>query len=201
MARLGPAQATDIMGSIQPRSFERTPHGQAHRILVDERDYFDATVMCNSAGKRWTHYWSTAQTQAFVVELLATIECTAKGLAQHRHKQANGARHTWVHPQIAQHLQQWLNVPRRTQQMGGWVYAATSPHVMVKIGKWQGSLEGLRTRYLTPYGPELQLVVAAVQDMSGCEDALHCIFNPFALGGELFDKSCWTAVTSMLKDM
>ena len=72
---------------------------------------------------------------------------------------------------------------------------------MVKIGKWGADLDTLRKRYLTFYGPQLLLTTAAVDDMKTCEDTLHCVFSPFALGGELFDKKCWHAVCSVIDSM
>ena len=97
------------MTAIQPRCFERTLHGKAHRILVDDRDYFDATAMCASAGKRWNNFWQLAQTQAFVAELAATTGITVVALVRTDANMANGARHTWVHRRVAIHLGQWIS--------------------------------------------------------------------------------------------
>ena len=59
----------------------------------------------------------------------------------------------------------------------------------VKIGMWTGSLDALRRRYLTPYGPSLTIKSAFVEDCVRVEATLHTQFQQHNLGGELFDKA------------
>ena len=53
---------------------------------------------------------------------------------------------------------------------------------------WTGSIDNLRTRYITPYGPDLQLNVNWVADAAMVEAQLHKQFAAQNLGGELFCK-------------
>ena len=70
----------------------------------------------------------------------------------------------------------------------GFVYIATSPLLKaVKIGSWRGDLKGLRRRYRTPYGPDLQIHSKEVADCRWSEALSDGKFDEHRLGGELFD--------------
>ena len=77
-------------------------------------------------------------------------------------------------------------------QKEGFVYLATSPLLhAVKIGSWKGAAEGIRTRYMTPYGPLVHVNAQWVADCRATERLLHTKFANKNVGGELFDKSCF----------
>lgn len=82
--------------------------GVYHRIPVREDGYFDATAMCTSVGKQLKNFNRNIGTDAFVEALSAQVHIPVIAL---RHQQGgrNGTRHTWVHPQVAAHLGQWLS--------------------------------------------------------------------------------------------
>lgn len=103
-----------------------------------------------------------------------------------------GGKHegTWVHPSALDNLRDWCLRPKRKRDGSGYVYAATSPLIpIVKIGMWTGSIDNLRKRYTTPYGPDLQLTVKCVADVVMAEAQLHKQFAVHNLGGELFCKN------------
>jgi hypothetical protein len=72
----------------------------------------------------------------------------------------------------------------------GYVYAITSPLVaVVKIGYWKGGLPELRSRYVTYYGPQLELYCKMFEDCAAAEKAMHAAFTGSAVTHELFDKA------------
>jgi len=79
---------------------------------------------------------------------------------------------------------------QRRSSRSGYVYLVTSPLVnVVKIGCWRGSVDCLRKRYVTPYGPALSLEVVHVPERVKSEARMHEEFAVHNRGGELFDKS------------
>jgi KilA-N domain len=81
--------------------------------------YINATAMCQAAGKLWGHYNDNAGTRAFLAALEADIGIPISGLVKSIKGGEAHLQGTWVHPQVALHLAQWL-----------------SPHFAVKVSKW-----------------------------------------------------------------
>lgn len=78
---------------------------------------------------------------------------------------------------------------KRKRGLSGYIYVATSNILnAAKIGMWRGSIDNLKKRYTTPYGPTLQIHTAVVDDCVGAEALLHKQFQHRNLGGELFEK-------------
>lgn len=85
-----------------------------------EDGYINATALCQNAGKQFGHYNANQTTQAFLKELQAEIGITITELMQ---VQKGGEPHfqgTWVHPQVATHLAQWLS-PKFAVQVSKWL--------------------------------------------------------------------------------
>ena len=85
-----------------------------------EDGYINATALCQNAGKQFGHYNANQTTQAFLKELQAEIGITITELMQ---IQKGGEPHlqgTWVHPQVATHLAQWLS-PKFAVQVSKWL--------------------------------------------------------------------------------
>ena len=84
--------------------------------------YINATLLCQEAGKQFGHYYSNAQTKAFLNVLSADIGIPISGLVQvikgGNDKLNQG---TWVHPKVAIHLGQWLS-PAFAVQVTTWVF-------------------------------------------------------------------------------
>ena len=134
---------------------QRNQMVNGHQHNLNLTGYLDATAMCAKEGRLWSNYVKSAQTQSFLDSLEAsTGECA---LVQ-QHTGGNGERHTWIHPSVCAHLKQWLEKPKATPTQPPRVYAVTSPVIgIVKVGKWCGSLQNLKTRYITVYGPEVSI--------------------------------------------
>lgn len=83
--------------------------------------YINATAMCKKAGKQWTHYYNNARTKDFLAELEAVNGIPLTALIQilmgGNDPKSQG---TWVHPDVAINLAQWLS-PRFAVQVSKWV--------------------------------------------------------------------------------
>ena len=172
-------------------------------IEIDGRGFVNASRICSSRGKTWSAYQQNAGSQAFIVELCASLGETKGGLVVQNPHADNRGRCTWVHPRLAEHVVHWVSLGKQTEvATRGLVYATTSPLFDgVKIGQWSGALSRLQSRYRTSYGRDTVVVTASVDDIHSTEDLLLTLFRPFSLGGELFDKACWGAVTQMIEKM
>ena len=70
------------------------------------------------------------------------------------------------------------------------VYLVTSPLLNgIKIGRWSGSLHGLRSRFVTSYGPGIAIQARYVANCTVIEKDMHAMFKGQCLGGELFCKA------------
>jgi hypothetical protein len=76
--------------------------------------------MCAAAGKLWGHYRALGGTEKFLEELASDIGITISELIQSV-RGGSGSQGTWVHPQIAIDLAQWLS-PRFRVQVSKWVF-------------------------------------------------------------------------------
>ena len=173
--------------------------GRQCSVKVNAKGYFDATAMCASEGKMWAQYWRNQGTQTFLTELASRVGLDTEQLVI-KGKEGNGGRHVWAHPGVRPHLLNWTAQKFSTKLgTGEMVYAVTSPLLgAVKIGRWSGSETTLLNRYRVYYGADVQLQSAVVDDSRDIESCLLCLFHPFHLNGELFDKVCWISVTTIL---
>jgi hypothetical protein len=86
-----------------------------------EDGYVNATAMCHAAGKKMSHYLMLAQTTAFVDELSSDAGIPASELVQAVKGGIPTFQGTWVHPQVAMNLAQWLS-PRFAVLVSKWVF-------------------------------------------------------------------------------
>ena len=71
--------------------------------------YINATILCQRAGKLFGHYRENARTQAFLEVLSLDIGIPISKLIEvHRGRGDRMLQGTWVHPQVAISLGQWL---------------------------------------------------------------------------------------------
>ena len=97
--------------------------------------YFNATAMCRASGKQMGHYLSNSTTKAFLSELSSDIGIPISELVQSVKGGPPQFQGTWVHPQVAINLAQWL-----------------SPKFAVLVSKWvlEWSTGNIR-QYTLPY--------------------------------------------------
>ncbi len=83
--------------------------------------YINATAMCNAAKKLIGHYLELKTTKDFVAELAKETKMNAAHLVQIARGGNSAYQGTWVHPQVAIHLGQWLSA-KFAVQVSKWVY-------------------------------------------------------------------------------
>jgi len=83
--------------------------------------YVNATAMCRVAGKQFKHYNANAQTKAFFAALESEVGIPTTKLVQSVSGGDYRIQGTWVHPQVAVHLAQWLS-PVFAVRVSKWVY-------------------------------------------------------------------------------
>ncbi|RJS04864.1 KilA-N domain-containing protein [Xanthomonas sp. CFBP 7698] len=96
---------------------------QVNNSLVEQRQldgYINATSMCQAAGRLFADYRRNGTTEAFLEELSADMGIPISVLIQ-QVKGGNGPQGTWVHPNVATHLAQWLS-PKFAVAVAKWVH-------------------------------------------------------------------------------
>lgn len=84
-------------------------NGKTLQVEIREKDgYFNATLMCQSAGKEWKNYWKAKDTKAYV-EALEKSVANGAALFDSRKTGPYASRGTWVHEQIAVDLARWIS--------------------------------------------------------------------------------------------
>lgn len=99
------------------------PHKVGSEIIsLRAKDgYINATAMCKAANRPWSRYWEVRASKEFAAELSTDLGIPISELIQSvsgGHPEIQG---TWVHPQVAIHLAQWLS-PRFAVLVSRWVY-------------------------------------------------------------------------------
>ena len=80
--------------------------GRTLKVEIRQSDgFFNATLMCQSAGKRWGNYYDIDRTRLYLSRLSAITGITAKDLVS----QTIRSEGTWVHRKVAIHLAQWIS--------------------------------------------------------------------------------------------
>ncbi|MDF2510478.1 MAG: KilA-N protein [Herbinix sp.] len=83
--------------------------------------YINATAMCQSSGKLIADYGRLATTNAFLQELSFDMGIPISELVQTVKGGDRRLQGTWVHPQVALHLAQWLS-PKFAVLVTKWVF-------------------------------------------------------------------------------
>lgn len=96
---------------INDNQLALVPHTyQGSVISQREADgYINATAMCKAAGKEWSSYKRLDASNEFIAALEGSLQIHRDLLIQTIATGPNEARGTWVHPQVAVHLAQWLS--------------------------------------------------------------------------------------------
>lgn len=89
----------------------RPLHHDGKTYLRRESDgYFNATLMCKNHGLEWSQYSRSPKTKDFLAELEGSMQNLQGPLIDQISTGANHLRGTWVHPQVAIDLAQWISV-------------------------------------------------------------------------------------------
>ena len=101
----------------------------------------------------------------------------------------NGQRVTWLHPDLAKDYIRWVKA-KKDRRLEGVLYAVTSPYYSaVKLGRWSGSIDGLRMRYKTVFPTDMQLIWVETTDTVAAEKRMLCEFKEQNIGGEVHLKA------------
>jgi hypothetical protein len=87
------------------------PHSYQGALIQQRLNdgYINATAMCRAAGKEWANYHQNATTKAFIKALEGSLGIPRHPVIHSILTGPNEHRGTWVHPQVAIHLAQWLS--------------------------------------------------------------------------------------------
>ena len=97
---------------------------QVQNSIVEQRasdGYINATAMCKAAGKQFNEYTSKTTTAAFLQELAAETGISVSELVQVVKGGQPHLQGSWVHPQVAIHLAQWVSA-KFAVQVSKWVF-------------------------------------------------------------------------------
>jgi hypothetical protein len=103
--------------------------------IIEQRSedgYINATAMCKAAGKLMADYARLASTKAYLQELASDMGIPITELMQSVQGGDPKLQGTWVHPQVAIHLAQWLS-PRFAVQVSKWVHEWMSGKIQAPI--------------------------------------------------------------------
>lgn len=98
------------------------PH-RVENTLVQQRTadgYINATAMCQAVGKLFADYGRLASTKEYTAALAADMGIPITELIQGVRGGEPGEQGTWVHPDLAIHLAQWLS-PKFAVAVSRWV--------------------------------------------------------------------------------
>ena len=91
-----------------PKSMVDEKGRTLHLEVNQTNGYFNATLMCKSAGKKWNDYYRNQGTGSFLKCLSVSAGISAIELI-FQPGGGNNQRHTWVHRKVAIHLAQWIS--------------------------------------------------------------------------------------------
>lgn len=103
----------------------------ADNDIVSQRvtdGYINATAMCKATGKMFADYGRLASTNAFLQELSSDMGIPISDLIQSAKGGQPHLQGTWVHPQVAIHLAQWLS-PKFAVLVSKWVFEWMSGNI------------------------------------------------------------------------
>jgi len=103
--------------------FDLIPH-IVDAEIVQQRvkdGYINATAMCQAVGRPWSRYWEARASKDYAQALSSALGIPIAELIQSLSGGDPRLQGTWVHPQVAIHLAQWLS-PEFAVKVTGWVY-------------------------------------------------------------------------------
>jgi hypothetical protein len=99
-------------------------HREANGSVIDQRSadgYINATALCKAAGKLWADYRRNLSTAAFLDALAADMGIPISELVYSMKGGDASMQGTWIHPQVAINLGQWLSADFAVK-VSKWVY-------------------------------------------------------------------------------
>lgn len=99
------------------------PHSYQGSLIQQRASdgFINATAMCKAAGKEWSGYRRLDSTTEFLAALEGSLQIHRDVIVQSIISGPNEHRGTWIHPQVAIHLAQWLSAEFAVR-VSEWVY-------------------------------------------------------------------------------
>lgn len=113
-----------LSGNTDPeQQLALVPHTYQGALIQQRLNdgYINATAMCKAAGKEWSHYAANASTREFLTALQGSLGIPRDLIVRTIQTGPNEHRGTWVHPQVAINLAQWLS-PDFAVLVSEWVF-------------------------------------------------------------------------------
>lgn len=97
--------------------------------------------------------------------------------------------HNWLLQfNVTKYISEYIIVPSNTT-IYGYTYCVSSPMINgAKIGYWNGSINSLKSRYVTYYGKNIELHTFPMRNPHKIEKKFIKKFAKYRISGELFDK-------------
>ena len=86
----------------------------------DEDGYINVSNLCKAGGKQFPGWNRLEKTKAFLKVLSSSMQIHIDDLIKYK-SGSNSERSTWVHPQVAINIAQWIS-PEFDVKVSGWVY-------------------------------------------------------------------------------
>jgi hypothetical protein len=103
--------------------YKLTPLGVGQGFTIEHREddgYINVTNLCKAGGKQFKAWKRLDKTKAFIQALSSEVLISTSGLIK-LGTGGNGKSNTWVHPQVAINIAQWIS-PKFDVKVSGWVY-------------------------------------------------------------------------------
>lgn len=129
-----------------------------HRLqndVIQQRSkdgYINATAMCRAAGKQWNDYSRLISTREFLGELASETGIPVTELVQSLRGGDPILQGTWVHPDVAIHLAQWLSpkfAVRVSRWVREWISGASNAPVSYHIRRYTANLQKVPHGYFS----------------------------------------------------
>jgi hypothetical protein len=152
-------------------SFELIPH-RVGREIIQQRakdGYINATAMCKAAGKLWADYRRLKATGEYLDALSSDMGIPITELIQSVSGGVPELQGTWIHPQVATHLAQWLS-PSFAVMVNKWVYqwmsgAAPKPKAELPyhLRRYMANHQNVPTGHFSVLSEMTQLLIAPLE--------------------------------------
>jgi hypothetical protein len=103
--------------------YHLTPLNVGDGYIIENREednYINVTNLCKAGGKEFKAWNRLERTKAFLQVLSSSVLIHTVELIKYNIG-GNGERHTWVHPQVAINIAQWIS-PHFDVKVSSWVY-------------------------------------------------------------------------------
>jgi hypothetical protein len=113
----------DVNEKDKTDDYKLEPLSVGNGYIIENREednYINVTNLCKAGGKQFKHWKQIERTKAFLQVLSSTVGISAFELIK-QNAGGNGERHTWVHPQVAINIAQWIS-PAFDVKVSAWVY-------------------------------------------------------------------------------